>query len=378
MAHYLVEAHLVEGRSVAELAATHGVHRSWIYKLVARYEKLGPAGLEPRSRRPIHSPTAIPHELENEIVLMRKQLSEEGLDAGATTIQWHLSRRDGPVPSLNTIWRVLKRRGFVTPQPHKRPKSSLVRFQASLPNECWQSDVTHFRLADGSELEIINFIDDHSRLCVGSEAVVVTKALDVVRVFSAATFAYGVPAALLTDNGCIYTAWHRGGKVALETELERLGVTHKHSRPYHPQTCGKVERFHQTMKKYLAKQDISSLAELQQAIDRFVAYYNAKRPHRGIGRRTPKEVYDEKVKAHPAGVPVEHYRVRHDIVDREGKVTLRHKSKLLHIGIGRQHARERVTLLVAGLDVRVLGEEGELIRQLIIDPARNYQAQETG
>ena len=147
MARYLVEAHLVEGRSVAELAVAHGVHRSWIYKLFARYEQLGPASLEPRSRRPIHSPTAIPHELENEIVLIRKQLSEEDLDAGATTIQWHLSRRDGPVPSLNTIWRVLKRRGFVTPQPQKRPKSSLVRFQASLPNKCWQSDMTHFRLA---------------------------------------------------------------------------------------------------------------------------------------------------------------------------------------------------------------------------------------
>ncbi len=132
------------------------------------------------------------------------------------------------------------------------------------------------------------------------------------------------------------------------------------------------------MKKYLAKQDISSLAELQQAIDRFVAYYNSKRPHRGIGRRTPKEVYDYKVKAHPAGMPLEHYRVRHDVVDRNGKVTLRHESKLLHIGIGRQHARERVTLLVAGLDVRVLGEEGELIRKLTLDPTRNYQAQETG
>ncbi len=238
MARYLVEAHLVEGRSVAELAVAHGVHRSWIYKLLARYEKLGPAGLEPGSRRPIHSPTAISHELENEIVLIRKQLSEEGFDAGATTIRWHLARREGPVPSLNTIWRVLKRRGFVTPQPQKRPKSSLVRFQASLPNECWQSDMTHFRLADGTEFEIINFIDDHSRLCVASEAVVVTKAIDVVRVFSAATLCYGVPAALLTDNGCIYTAWHRGGKVALETELERLGVTHKHSRPYHPLLSG--------------------------------------------------------------------------------------------------------------------------------------------
>ena len=122
---YLVQAHLVEGRPVAELAAAHGVHRSWLYKLIARYRAEGRAGLEPRSRRPNHSPTAVASELEDEIVRLRKQLVEEGLDAGAATIHWHLCRRHDTdrVPSTSTIWRTLKRRGFITAQPRKRPQT---------------------------------------------------------------------------------------------------------------------------------------------------------------------------------------------------------------------------------------------------------------
>ena len=111
MGRYLVEAHLLEGRSVAELAEAHGIHRSWIYKLLARYRAEGEAGLVPRSRRPRSSPTATPVEFENEIVLLRKQLTEEGLDGGAVTIHWHLSRRHNTVPSVSSIWRILKRRG---------------------------------------------------------------------------------------------------------------------------------------------------------------------------------------------------------------------------------------------------------------------------
>jgi transposase len=138
LARYLVEAHLREGRSVAELADAHGVHRSWVYKLLARYRAESETGLVARSRRPRSSPGRVPVETEDEIVLLRKQLAEEGLDAGAVTIHWHLSRRHDVVPSVSSIFRVLKRRGFVAPQPKKRPRSSFVRFEAALPNECWQ------------------------------------------------------------------------------------------------------------------------------------------------------------------------------------------------------------------------------------------------
>jgi transposase len=154
---YLVEAHRQEGRrSVDELAEAHGIHRSWIYKLLARYRAEGEAGLAPRSRRPRSSPTAMPTELEDEIVLLRKQLAEEGLDAGAVTIHWHLGRRHDDVPLVSSIWRVLTRRGCVVPQPKKRPRSSVIRFAAALPNETWQSDMTHWALGDGSPVEIVN------------------------------------------------------------------------------------------------------------------------------------------------------------------------------------------------------------------------------
>ena len=375
LGRYLVEAHLVEGRSVAELAAAHGVHRSWIYKLLARYRAEGDAGLTPRSRRPVSSPTAIPTELEDEIVMLRKQLAEEGLDAGAVTIHWHLSRRHAQVPSVSSIWRILKRRGFVVPQPKKRPRSSFIRFEADLPNETWQSDMTHWTLTEDRHVEIVNFIDDHSRLCIASIAVPVAKATDVAEIFITAPQRHGTPPSVLTDNGCIYTAKHRGGKVIMETLLETLGVTYKHSRPYHPQTCGKVERFHQTLKKFLAKQDPArDIAELQTQLDRFVTTYNDTRPHRALGRRTPREVFDTKIKARPAGqVPATHFRVRHDRVDKTGCVTLRYQSQLRHINIGRAHKGQRVVLLVADTDVRIVTEDGELLRHLTIDPTRDYQ-----
>jgi transposase InsO family protein len=265
----------------------------------------------------------------------------------------------------------------VTPEPRKRPRSSLIRFQADLPNECWQSDMTHWSIAGGRGCEIVNFIDDHSRRCLRSVALPVTTAVDVGRIFQAARSEYGTPASVLTDNGCIFTAEHRGGKVVLQTELERLGVQHKHARPYHPQTCGKVERFHQTQKKYLAKQPAAdSLEALQAQLGRFVTYYNEQRPHRALGRQTPREVYDAKVKARPSARVETHFRIRHDKIDKTGKLTLRYQSRLLHIGMGARLKGRAVVLLVADRDVRVVSAaDGELLRHLTLDPTRNYQRQ---
>jgi transposase InsO family protein len=378
MGRYLVEAHLREGRSVAELAAEHGVHRSWICKLLSRYRAEGDAGLEPRSRRPRSSPTATATEVEDQIIVLRKQLAEEGLDAGAVTIHWHLSRRGGDVPSVTTIWRVLKRAGFVTPQPKKRPRSSYIRFEADLPNECWQSDMTHWSLANDTHVEIVNFIDDHSRLCVASSAVPVTRATDVAEIFTAAIARYGTPASMLTDNGCIYTAKHRGGKVVMETLTEALGMTYKHSSPYHPQTCGKVERFHQTMKKFLTKQPAAdTLPALQAQLDWFVDYYNERRPHRALQRRTPREAFDSRCKAHPpATTPATHFRVRRDKVDKHGSITIRYESKLHHIGMGARHRGQQVVMLIADRDIRIVSPEGETLRHLTLDPTRDYQPQD--
>ena len=136
LARYLVTAVLVEGRSAREVAKSHGVSKSWVYELLARYRAEGEAGLVPRSKRPMRSPRRIADLFEDEIVAMRKELTDMGFDAGPQTIYTHLAGRHGEVPSVSTIWRILKARGFVTPQPQKRPRSSYIRFVAELPNQC--------------------------------------------------------------------------------------------------------------------------------------------------------------------------------------------------------------------------------------------------
>jgi transposase InsO family protein len=375
---FVVEAVVREGRSYREVARAHGVSKSWVAKLVARYRAGGMDAVAPRSKAAKTVANRSSLELEDRVVRLRKELTDAGFDGGAHTIHYHLSQSDPDPPSTSTIWRILKRRGFITPQPHKRPKSSYVRFEAQLPNETWQADVTFVQLKDDSYVEILNVIDDFSRACVASKVHRVTRSPDVVATLYEAGGAWGLPASLLTDNGCVFTAAYRHGYSAFESELFALGITAKHSRPYHPQTCGKVERFHQTMKRFLAKQSqATTVEELQAQLDRFVAYYNETRPHRAKGRTTPKAAFDSRDKARPrrerVDVPKE-LRVRHDKVDRDGSVTIRYRGKLHHIGMGRALSGTRVVLLVAGRDIRVLDEAGELLRALTLDPSRDYQA----
>jgi transposase InsO family protein len=271
-------------------------------KLVGRFREGGYEAIAPRSRAARTIPHRTSDELEDEICALRKELSELGVDAGAATIAYHLGLRHDHVPSVSTIWRVLRRRGFVTPQPHKRPRSSWIRFEARLPNECWQSDVTHWRLADGTEVDICNFLDDHSRLVLASTVLATATAPKVLQIFRKAGTRWGFPAALLTDNGCVYTTWHRGGPNVMQTELLSLGIEFRHSRPYHPQTCGKVERFHQTLKRWLARQPPArTVAQLQAQVDRFVAYYNQIRPHRARGLITPLAAFQARDRARPCG-----------------------------------------------------------------------------
>jgi transposase InsO family protein len=373
---FVIETHLRTGRSIGELARVYDMDRSWLYRRLARYRSEGEQGLEPRSRRPHRSPSRITGRYEDEIVALRKELVDSGFDAGADTIRTHLARRHETVPSTSTIWRVLKARGFVTPQPHKRPKSSYTRFEAELPNECWQADVTHVAVADGLVFEVLNVIDDHSRLCVASRVFVSTRSPDVVRTLHRAAAQWGYPEKFLTDNGAIFRASKGGGVGDMEAELLSLGIASKHSRPYHPQTCGKVERFHQTMKKYLAKQDpAATKKQLQGQLDRFVTAYNTLRPHRALNRRTPAEAFAARDKSHPLGPRIDSagYRVRNDKVNKNGTVTLRYRGRLHHIGVGRPYAGWRVVLLVAGREIRILGADGSPLRQLVLDPDQNYQ-----
>jgi hypothetical protein len=252
----------------------------------------------------------------------------------------------------------------------------LIRFCAELPNELWQIDVTAWQLASGEVVEILNQLDDHSRLFLASDAYTRVKAADVVHSFHKAAELHGLPASLLSDNGAIFTgSYRRGGKVLLEYELERLGVEFKNSRPYHPQTLGKVERLHQTLKRYLAKQQPArTLPALQAQLDTFVHYYNHIRPHRALSRRTPLQAYNARLKARPASTPTATYfRVRQDKVDNTGKVSLRYDSRLYKIGLGRAHKGRTVKLLIADQQIRVIDANGQLIRELTLDPSRPYQ-----
>jgi transposase InsO family protein len=379
MPQLIVTAVLVEGRSKSEVACEYGVSRRWVITLVQRFLADGDAGLEPQSRRPRNSPQRTCQKIEDEIVEIRKELDRDGHEAGAATIAFHLEQRHGTAPAVSTIWRILSARGFVTPQPHKRPKSSYLRFAAEQPNERWQLDITHWILAGGTEVEILNLLDDHSRLCLGSDALRVFKATDVDTSFRKAAAVYDDPASMLSDNGAVFTGRSRGGgRVALEVTLNTRGIRFRHSRPYHPQTCGKVERLHQTLKKWLSNQPpAKTLRQLQAQLEHFRAYYNTIRPHRALSRRTPHQVYDARPKAIATGLPLDdtHYRIRHDRIDPSGVFTLRHNSRLHHIGVGRRYAGTDILVLIHDLQIRVLTSDGELLRELQLNPAKDYQPQ---
>lgn len=370
---------MVEGRSKSEVARDYDVSRYWVQQLCCRYQREGPAAFQPRSRRPHHNPRAVDAAVEEAIVRLRKTLTKQGYDAGAETSAAHLGTDPAitDIPAVSTIWRILHRRGFVTPQPHKRPRSSWKRFEADMPNQCWQADVTHWQLADHSSVEILNIIDDHSRLAIASHARITTTASDVIDTVTTAINRWGTPASMLTDNGAIFTATpRRGGRTALQVLLGELGVAYLNSRPYHPQTCGKVERFHQTLKKHLrAQPPVATIADLQNQLDTFTDYYNQIRPHRARDRHTPLQAYTDRPKAIPTGYKIApHYRIRHDRVDKGGVITLRYNSRLHHIGLSKHLRDTHVIVLIDDRNIRVLDKNtATLIRKLILDPTRDYQ-----
>ncbi|WP_218040423.1 integrase core domain-containing protein [Actinomadura sp. WMMB 499] len=338
---------------------------------------------QPRSRRPKTSPSATAPETVELIVRLRKELSEQGLDAGPDTIAWHLAHHHHITVSRATIARHLTTRGLVTPQPGKRPRSSCIRFQAELPNQTWQADFTHYRLADGTDTEILTWLDD-CRYALHVTAWPRVTGPIVRDTFRRAVAAHGVPASTLTDNGMVFTtrpAGGRGGRNALEAELRRLHIRQKNSRPGHPTTCGKVERFQQTMKNRLRARPgrPTGITGLQTLIDRFTEIYNHRRPHRSLPHRAASAaIYTTLPKDLPATSRDHdaHTRVRHDRIDDTGVVTLRTGGRLHHIGIGRPHARTHVIMLINDLHVRVINATtGELLRELTIDTTRDYQPQ---
>lgn len=387
-ARLVITAVTVEHRPIAAVARDYEVARSWVYTLLKRYAVEGETAFEPHSRRPSRSPTATPQPVSDLVVLLRRQLAEAGLDAGPDTIGWHLLHHHQVQLSRATIHRILARAGMVEPAPSKRPRSSYIRFEATMPNQCWQSDFTHYRLTrpdgrPGTDVEIITWLDDHSRYALHVSAHRAITAIIVRDTFRQAGDKHGYPASTLTDNGMVYTVRlaagkNRGGRTALETELRTRGITQKNGHPNHPQTQGKTERFQQTLKKWLATQPVqpTTLTQLQALLDTFVDAYNHHRPHRALPHRaTPGTAYQARPKAVPADRHHDsHDRVRTDRVSKGGNLTLRIAGRLHHIGIGKTFAGTYVLLLIHDHDIRIINAAtGELLRELTLDPAHDYQ-----
>lgn len=370
----IVEA-VLAGRSHAAVAEQYGISKVWVGKLMARWRAGGFEAVDKKSTRPKSNPNAIDTNMTAVIVTLRHELANNGHDAGARSIFDYLILNGHTPPSVTTIWRILTRAELITPEPRKRPRRTYLRFEAELPNECWQSDFTHYKLATGRDIEVITWLDDHSRFALHISAHKRITAATVLNTFTTTITTHGTPASTLTDNGLVFTTRHRGGANAFERELTILGIEQKNGRPNHPQTQGKVERFQQTLKKWLTKQPRAQTLEiLQQQLDIFTQHYNTERPHRSLNGATPHQKYTARAKAQPSNNNDGHWRIRTDKVDIAGHVTLRHASKLHHIGIGVEHAGTRIRMLINNLDILIINiETGEILRDFQLDPTKKHQ-----
>ncbi len=357
-------------------AAEYGISRRHLHRLLARYQEGGLEALEPRSRRPKTMPIATPEAVRQRVIALRGQLTADGLDAGPVTIAWHLEREGLPALSTSTIRRILHAAGLIIPQPRKRPRSSYLRFEMAQPNEMWQSDFIHWRLADGSDVEVLNWLDDHSRYLLSCTAHQPVSGDAVVSVFLDLVERYGPPVSTLTDNGSVYTSRFTGGRNAFEYVVALLGIRQKNGAPGHPQTQGKTERFHQTLQRWLAARPAAhTVAELHRQLQQFRQHYNEHRPHRALNRHTPGQAYRATPKAAPApnGRSPGHYRLRYDRLDTKGRMTLRRAGRMHHLAVGAAHARTRVLAFADEHHITVAElTTGEVLSRHLIEPNKTY------
>jgi transposase InsO family protein len=362
--------------SVTAAAAEYGYSRRHLHRLLIRFRDGGLNALEPRSRAPRTNPARTSQEICERVIELRTRLIADGLDAGPVTIAWHLEQEGFSAPAPATISRILTRAGLVSPQPRKRPRSSYTRFEAAQPNEMWQSDFIHWRLADGSDVEVLNWLDDHSRYLLSCTAHEPVTGEVVVAVFLDVVEQHGAPASTLTDNGSVYTSRFTGGRNAFEYVLPLLGVRQKNGSPGHPQTQGKTERFHQTLQRWLtARPPACDITELQHQLDAFREHYNEHRPHRALQRHTPGNAYRATPKAIPAtnGHARDHYRLRYDRLDTKGKMTIRRAGRMHHLGVGAAHARKRVLAFADDHQITVADlTTGEILSIHQIEPDKTY------
>jgi transposase InsO family protein len=275
------------------------------------------------------------------------------------------------VPSVATVHRVLVRRGMVVAQPQKRPRSAWKRFEWPRPNDAWQIDATAWALADGRGVWIMDVLDDHSRALVAARVCSGPTAAAAWDAFIHASAEWGSPAHVMSDNGICFTArlHSKQGETDFERTLRAQGIVHIPSSPAHPQTCGKLERSHQTTKRWLTHVGLAATeAELQAQLDRWRLHYNRARPHSALGGRTPLERWLASPAAQPGEPLAGPRRASLHVVDSGGKIGW--NTHL--IALDSQLAGEQVLVIANDLHLVVHGRTG-IIRELVVDPARRYQ-----
>jgi transposase InsO family protein len=346
---------------VTEFCRSHGVSTWFFYDLRRRHRVEGDVVLEPKSRA-AHQPAGrTPLEVEEAIVRCRKELDDAGWDNGPASIAYALRDLDG-LPSEATIWRILTHRGLVIATPSKAPKHTGRSWTAERANECWALDDWTWSLADGTEVQILDVLDDHSRHAVACTAMPTCTGAASFDVLADAASYLGWPARLWSDNARAFTT-------TLAAAVAPLGVAASHTRPYSPRSNGKVERFHQTVQRWLSKQPPAATpAELQAQLDLFRLHYNTRRPHRALARRVPADVWTAAPKSGPANQPITTpTSVHRSIIHNGGINTGRYQ-----IAVGAAHNGQRAVTIITGTNAHVF-TNGHLIRHLTINPTRRSQ-----
>lgn len=364
------------GESVAQVCARRGISRASFYRYRQRFLDEGVDGLEPRSRRPHVFPTRIDPVLEAEICELRRRHPRWG----ARRIRAELRRAGIEAPAISTVHQALRRNHLVAPQPRKQPKAD-KRFEREVPNDLWQIDATQVSLADGSVAWIVDCLDDHARFLLSALACESPTGDAAWHCLTSAAASYGLPRQLLCDNHLSFTGRRYGLEVAFERRLADAGVHMLNAAPAHPQTLGKLERFHRTLKESLADAGpAADLRELQALVDRFRAHYNQERPHQGIDDATPAERYRAGwARAGATRAPAlaadgePSYPPRAIVRKVASNGVFAYAGT--HINIGVRYAAARVAIVEEGSLVHVY-YGAELVRSLALDPSRRYQRRE--
>jgi transposase InsO family protein len=360
------------GESVAEVCRRRGISRETFYLYRRRFGEEGIAGLEPRSRRPRVSPMRIDPLLEAEICELRRRHPR----FGARRIRAELGRAGSDPPAISTVHQVLCRNHLVSPRPPHRRKA-LKRFEREVPNDLWQIDATQVLLADGKAAWIVDCLDDHARFLLSAIACESPSGDAAWDCFTSAATEHGLPRQLLSDNGSIFTGRFLGVEVAFERKLREIGVELLNAAPYHPQTLGKLERFHRTLKEWLCDEGPAcDLDELQALLDRLRVHYNEERPHQGIGDRTPLERYASSARAGALEAPAladetePRYPPRAIVRKVASNGVFAYRRSYVNIGV--RFAGARVRIVEQGELVHVYYGD-ELVRSLAPDRTRRYQ-----